>query len=87
MLVAESCPTLCDLIDRNPLGCSVHGILQARILEWIAIPVSKGSSRPRDQTWVSCTAGRFFSTGATGEDGNSAAVTQGPQPLVKVAHS
>ena len=60
MLAAQSCPTLCDLIDCNPLGSSVHGILQARILEWIAIPISRGSSRPRDQTWVSCIAGEFF---------------------------
>ena len=41
-------------------GSSVHGTLQARILEWVAIPFSRGSSQPRDGTWVSCTAGRFF---------------------------
>ena len=39
---------------------SVHGILQARILEWVAIPLSRGLSQPRDQTWVSCITGRFF---------------------------
>ena len=48
----------------NPMssltGSSVHGILQARILEWVAIPFSRGSSRPSDRTWVSCTAGRRF---------------------------
>ena len=44
----------------SPPGSSVHGILQARILEWVAIPFSRGSSQPRDQTWVSCIAGRFF---------------------------
>ena len=54
----------------QPHGCSlpvssVHGILQARILEWIAIPFSRGSSWPRDQTWVFCTAGRFFAIWAT----------------------
>ena len=48
--VAQSCPTLCDPMDCNLLGFSVHGILQARILEWIAISFSKGSSRPRDRT-------------------------------------
>ena len=44
----------------SPPGSSVHGILQARILEWVAIPFFKGSSRPRDQTWVSHIVGRFF---------------------------
>ena len=53
--VAQSCPTLCD-----PMDYPVHGILQARILEWVAFPFSKGSSQPRDQTQVSCIAGGFF---------------------------
>ena len=44
----QSCPTLCDLMDCNPPGSSVHGILQARILESVAMPSSRGSSRPRD---------------------------------------
>ena len=44
----QSCPTLCDPMDRSPPGSSVHGILQARILEWVAMPFSRGSSRPRD---------------------------------------
>ena len=48
VLVAQSCPTRCDPMDCGPPGSSVHGILQARILEWIAIPFSRGSSRPRD---------------------------------------
>ena len=48
-LVAQSCPTLCDPMDCSPPGSSVHGILQARVLEWIAIPFSSGSSQPRDQ--------------------------------------
>ena len=47
MLVIQSCPILCDLMDCCPPGSSVHGILQARILEWVAIPSSRGSSRPR----------------------------------------
>ena len=60
--------TLCDPMDCSLLGSSVHGILQARILEWVAIPFSRGSSRPRDWTHlsnVSCITGRFFTTGAT----------------------
>ena len=49
----QSGPTHCDAMDHSPPGSSVHGILQARILEWVAVPFSRGSSRPRDQTWVS----------------------------------
>ena len=52
VLVAQLCLTLCDPVDRSPPGSSVHGILQARILEWVAIPFSRGSFRPRDQTQV-----------------------------------
>ena len=52
--------SLCDPMDHSLPGPSVHGILQARTLEWIAIPFSRGSSQPRDRTWVSCIAGRFF---------------------------
>ena len=46
-----SCPALCNLMDCSPPGTSAHGILQARILEWIAMPSSRGSSQPRDWTW------------------------------------
>ena len=60
VLVAQSCPTLCSPMDCSPPGSSVHGILQVRILEWVAIPFSRGSSQPRDRTWVSCIAGGFF---------------------------
>ena len=66
VLVAQSCLTLCDPICSLP-GSSVHGILQARILEWVAIPFSRGSSWPRDWTWASCTAGRCFTIWATRE--------------------
>ena len=52
--VAQSCPTLCDPMDYNPPGSSVHGVPQARILEWIAISFSKGSFPSRDRTRVSC---------------------------------
>ena len=52
--VTQSCPTLCDPMDCSPPGSSVHEIFQARILEWVAISSSGGSSRPRDQTHISC---------------------------------
>ena len=64
--VAQSCPTLCNPMDSLP-GSSVHGILQARILEWVAISFSRGSSWPRDRTQVSCIAGRRFTIWATRE--------------------
>ena len=67
VLVAQSCPTLCNPMHYSPPGSSVHRILQASILEWVAMPFSWGSSRPRDQTWVSCIAGRFFTIWATRE--------------------
>ena len=50
----QSCPTLCDPRDHSLPGSSVHGISQARILEWVAIPFFRGSSRPRDWTCISC---------------------------------
>ena len=62
MKVTQLCPALCD-----PMGYTVHGILQARILEWVAFPFSRGSSQPRDRTQVSCTTGRFFTSWATRE--------------------
>ena len=58
--VAQSCPTLCNPMDCSLPGSSVHGIFQAIILEWVAISFSRGSSQPRDQTWVSCTVGICF---------------------------
>ena len=48
VLVTQLCPTLCDPLDCSPSVSSVHGILQAKILEWVAIPFSRGSSQPRD---------------------------------------
>ena len=60
VLAVQSCPTLFDPMDCSPPGFSVHGILQARILKWVAIPFSRGSSQLRDQTHVSCIAGRLF---------------------------
>ena len=60
--VTQSCPTLCD-----PMDYTDHGIVQARILEWVAMPSSRGSSQPRDWTQVSHIAGRFFTSWATRE--------------------
>ena len=65
--VAQSCPTLCNLMDCSPPGSSVHGIFQARILEWGAISFSRGTSRPRDQNRVSRIVGRSFTVWATWE--------------------
>ena len=73
----KSCPTLC-----NPMGCSlpgssIHGIFQARVLEWVAISFFRGSSWPRDRTQVFCIAGRHFTIWATWEI-HSAAIKRGP---------
>ena len=65
--VTQSCPTLCDPMNCSPPGSSVHGIFQARILEWVAISFFRGSSQPRDQTQVSCIAGRCFNLWVTRE--------------------
>ena len=67
---AQSCPTLCNPMECRPPGSCVHGILQARTLEWVAISSSRGSFQPRDQTHVSCVSctaspppvGRFSTT-------------------------
>ena len=66
-VVAQSCLTLCDPVDCSPPGFSVHGILQARILEWVAISFSRGSSWARDRSWVSHITGRCFTLWATRE--------------------
>ena len=60
MKVVQSCPTLCKPVDCSLPGSSVHGILQARILEWVAIPFFRRSSQPRDRTQVSYIADGFF---------------------------
>ena len=65
----QSCLTLCDPMDYSPPGSSFHGILQARILGWVAMPPSRRSSRPRDQTCITpALAGGFFTTSTTWED-------------------
>ena len=66
----HSCSSLFDPMDGSPPGSAVRGILQARILEWVAIPSSRGSSQPRDQTCISCGScivGKFFPTELTAE--------------------
>ena len=65
----QLCPTLC-----NPMDYTVHGILRARILEWVAIPFSRGSSQPRDRTQVSHIADGFVTSWATGEIHDSSEV-------------
>ena len=80
-LVAHLYPTLC-----NPVGCilpgfSVHGISQARILEWVAMPSSRGSFQPRDRTQVSCIAGRLFTDRATREVLDMTLVVKNPPAM------
>ena len=60
VLAAQLCLILCDPVGCSPPGYPVHGILQARILKWVAMPSSRGSSQTRDRTQVSRTAGGFF---------------------------
>ena len=67
VLVVQTCPTLWDPMDCSPPSSSVHGILQIRILEWVAIPFSRESSWSRNQTQVSCIAGRSFIVWASRE--------------------
>ena len=61
-LIAQLCPTLCNPKDCSPPGSSVHGNLQARILEWVAISFPRKSSQPTDQTCISCITGIFLTT-------------------------
>ena len=67
VLVAQLCPTLCNTMDSSPPGYFIHRILQARILEWVAIPFSRRSSWPRDQIQFSYIASRVFTNWATRE--------------------
>ena len=64
-MCAQSDLTLCNPMDCSLPGFCVHGILQARILEWVALPFSRGSSQPRDRMWVSLIAGWFLTLWAT----------------------
>ena len=67
VLVTQSCPILCDPMDCSPPGFSVQRVFQDRILAWVAIPFSRGSSQPSDWTQVSYIAGRFLTIWATKE--------------------
>ena len=66
-LVTQVSPSLCNPMDCSPPGSSVHETLQASVLEWVAMPSSRGSSQPRNQTGVFCIVGRFFTSWATRE--------------------
>ena len=68
VLLSQSCPHLCDPLDHSLASSSVHGILQSRILKWVATPFCRQPSQPWDQTQVSYIAGRFFTDWATRED-------------------
>ena len=83
-LVAKSCPTLCDPMDCSPPGSSDHEIFQARVLEWIAISFSRGSSQLRNRTQVSCTAGRFFTDWA---DRGNRELHRAYESCLQVVHS
>ena len=74
----QSSPTLCNPRDCSPPGSSVHGIFQARILEWVTISYSRGSAQPRDQTQVSCVAGGFFTIKPPGKPMRAGVVVQSP---------
>ena len=65
--VGQSCLTVCDPVHCSPPGSSIHGVLQARILEWVAVSFSRGSSQPRNRTYVYCIAGRHFNLWAIRE--------------------
>ena len=79
--VAQLYRTLWDPTDCSPRGSSVHGISQARILQWVAIPFSRGSFWPRDQTSASCMAGRFFTIWETREAQGSQGSRERRSPL------
>ena len=71
VFVTQSCPTLCDPVDCSPPGSSLHGVLQARTVEWVVFSSSRGSFQPRDWTQVSCIASGLFTTWATRADVHS----------------
>ena len=87
VLVVPWCSTFCNPMNCSPSGSSAHGILQARILEWVAISFSRGSFWPRDQTLVSCIAGGFFTVWATrageGEPNGESSMETYTLPYVK----
>ena len=83
---SQSCPTLCDPMDRSPIGSSVHGMLQARILEWVAMPSSGGSFQARERThvsYVSC-IGRQVITSTSCTWGDGKRLLEGPECPQKI---
>ena len=87
----QSCPTLCSPTDYSLPGSSVHGILQARILEWVTVSSTRGSSQPSDWTLVSCIEGRFFTDWAmefpSGSDGEEFACNEDPLEVGMATYS
>ena len=81
--VTQLCSTLCDHMDCSPPDSSVHGILQARILEWVATSFSRASSEPRDQTCLSCSGRRILFCWATREAQNIINTAKAGQPRFK----
>ena len=77
----QPCPPLCYLTDCSPPGSSIQGILQARMLEWVSISSSRGSSQPRDRTRVSCTAGNSLSLSHLGSQDKSTVTPMKPPYL------
>ena len=87
VLVAQSCLTLCDLMDCSPPGSTVHGILQARILEWVTIPSSSRSSQSIDQTQVSSITGGFFAAEPPGKVKQKQWETEAERQIVMERHA
>ena len=85
-LVTQACPTLCDPMDCSPPASSVHGVFQARTLEWVAMPSCRGPSQPRDGTQVFRIAGRFF-TESPGKPKKVFIISFPKKVKVKVAQS
>ena len=83
--VTKSCPTLCDPMDCSLSCSSVHGIFQARVLEWGAISFSRWSSQPRDKTHVSSTEGRFFTAETSGKSSLICRLSQSPEAKIALS--
>ena len=89
VLSPQLCLTLCDPVDCSPPGSSVHGTLQVRILQWVAMPSSRGSSQPRDWTCISmspASAGGLFTTSATWEAPENSNRDSSTKPGIKLPY-
>ena len=78
----QSCPTLCYPMDCSPPGSSLHGISQGRIMKWVVMPSSRRSTQDREQTYISCIAGRFFTTDHQGSPILDSATHIPPRPPI-----